>query len=972
MGNFQTVMNKLGGLRRRLLMIFLSWGIAIWLVVLLVLALNAYALDTFLHLPLWMRAVYNVGSGIVLLLVLMRYVVYPLTRKPSTEELALMVEHEFPVLNDRLITSLQMAQERNRYAEYGSRELIDRTIDEGLEAASKLNFVESLRTGSVVWATGIAVALIGLFAAIIYVAPQTAQIWRDRMLLGSAEYPARYAVTFSVPVPQQRMISVRGRGGDQNVPINYGEWRGGRMPVGIGSSLVIEANVFESGNYDATNADLPTPTIHMINRVSGIEEEAEMLALYDESASPVTGRFFFVIKSVSSGLDQIWIEAGDGRSEVLEIDAQEPPVEEMLAAEVQLPSYIPKTNEIYDNSQLGYGFKATADSTVKITTAIDQEMAAGYPKVWFKNSAGLALDDPDAEANRIFGLEKDGNRYSKEFSVQSDYVGFELILKTLDGIINIERPTHRIEIVRDTKATSSLHAFGPGLRSSYEIPVVFDAKVPLVYSTSDNIEIGSRVLSFTPPQSDEPKSDPKGDKVPETPKDLELSAFLQAYASRDQALATLLSFRDRSALSIGADDLSTLREAFAKVKEINGIMRPVQWQESANEYLGTEQLAAWLELESTFAVIRNGPESNEAMRNFVNALERYATASQRDSTDRYVLDVSEILRGIESVSTREKIEERYALKGNQPFRVTVRVAAFDKAPLHEKSFEDADEVTYLVGPRRFVAAEIASRISNRFMRTLGATRRAQERLVDSTNKILDNHPSASALTEDELETLRQTREEQSYLRRDLAQLEEHARLVAQTYQINQLALVHSGGRTTIDNNTQTQERNIARVRLLLAMISAEPTDQLSMENNRIAFVETENPDEALVEELHLAFRLTREGYRLGDQMSASNIKAFFGETEDLGNCIFENINAAYARFFNASPDDLVTRYQALNDIRSGQGEMKRALDEINTLLQKWQSIDRIRENLEIIQQELDRLQKDIFNAAKGNEEKEGD
>src|SRR5688572_5455094 len=101
--SLSVIEKKLSQLRGHIRLMFLSWGMAKLMIWAAGLTLWLYYTDRILKLPGDLRLAFLITAVVVLIVIAIRNLVYPLSRTLSDEDLALLVEREYPLLNDRLI-----------------------------------------------------------------------------------------------------------------------------------------------------------------------------------------------------------------------------------------------------------------------------------------------------------------------------------------------------------------------------------------------------------------------------------------------------------------------------------------------------------------------------------------------------------------------------------------------------------------------------------------------------------------------------------------------------------------------------------------------------------------------------------------------------------------------------------------------------------------------------------------------------
>jgi hypothetical protein len=108
-------------------------GLTLWL----------YYTDLLLKMPGGLRIAFLVVALVILVVVAARSLFYPLSRTISDADLALLVEREYPLLNDRLISSLQMLKSQERYKDAASEDMIRAVVGESFDIAGRLRFNEA-------------------------------------------------------------------------------------------------------------------------------------------------------------------------------------------------------------------------------------------------------------------------------------------------------------------------------------------------------------------------------------------------------------------------------------------------------------------------------------------------------------------------------------------------------------------------------------------------------------------------------------------------------------------------------------------------------------------------------------------------------------------------------------------------------------------------------------------------------------
>jgi len=123
------------------------------LLLILTLSLCAFVIAALSHqlfyLPVWFRTAFVILFGMGAVGLLVWYIIQPTLRKPSPEDLALLVEKHNPDLKNRLIASFQLEKNLIANRENYSPALILKCIDEAESLSSTIDFKQSYRSNRV-------------------------------------------------------------------------------------------------------------------------------------------------------------------------------------------------------------------------------------------------------------------------------------------------------------------------------------------------------------------------------------------------------------------------------------------------------------------------------------------------------------------------------------------------------------------------------------------------------------------------------------------------------------------------------------------------------------------------------------------------------------------------------------------------------------------------------------------------------
>jgi hypothetical protein len=181
-------------IRLRLLVCGLGWS----LVALLAAAAVSFVIDvglyriTLQHMTLLQRALVNLVCLAGVLIVARRRLLRPLAKAFGEDDLALVIEHHHPELQDRLISALQFERRPPASSGEASPELVAVVVDQANRAASGLRFGSVLRNLPARRAAGYALFALLAASAFTYLLADYVGPWAVRnLMLRDVRYPQR-------------------------------------------------------------------------------------------------------------------------------------------------------------------------------------------------------------------------------------------------------------------------------------------------------------------------------------------------------------------------------------------------------------------------------------------------------------------------------------------------------------------------------------------------------------------------------------------------------------------------------------------------------------------------------------------------------------------------------------------------------------------------------------------------------------
>lgn len=178
---------KLAATRRKLRAIDLALGLARAILAVAVVAVLLFSLDTALEPPLPVLRSFALFLGTVAGALVTLFLGRPVRRRLSDDDVALMVESEFPELQDGLVSAVQLSRE-DLSGTYTSQALVRSTIERASRQAEPLDFGRVVRTGPLVplWLMIVAFLGLGFLLARHPTTQEYVDVFARRVFLGQA------------------------------------------------------------------------------------------------------------------------------------------------------------------------------------------------------------------------------------------------------------------------------------------------------------------------------------------------------------------------------------------------------------------------------------------------------------------------------------------------------------------------------------------------------------------------------------------------------------------------------------------------------------------------------------------------------------------------------------------------------------------------------------------------------------------
>ncbi len=420
----------------------------------LILALVCYHSDRLLVLSIHARENWRTGIGGIAIVTLLLALIQPLLRRLSDVSVASDVERRFPVLRERLLTTLDLAPAlspaqtttgvSNRpYASHFSEQMTTALAEETHQVAADLNFkravsLRPLRNGGLT----LTFTLL-LFAAHIIFAREAFATWVRRMADPRADIPP-YAKTRVQIIPEATLLP---RGEGLNVIVKT--W---------GDAVDRATLRVHQDGEDAkawTNVELKDPV--PVSNPKPDEKDARAFKYH----------FKTLPRSIS-----LMAQANDGRSNEREVKVEDRPTLLNVRMTLHFPAYMHRKDQ-----QLP---ETTGAIAAPFGTTVDVTGIANKPL----KSANLVRDNHDVGAWPV-----QNERASGHLAVNKDG-NYKLKLVDTHGFNNPVPTKYEIRSMKDEAPSVQI------LRPATDIDLVPGGSIPLIAHATDDYGVSSAKLAY--------------------------------------------------------------------------------------------------------------------------------------------------------------------------------------------------------------------------------------------------------------------------------------------------------------------------------------------------------------------------------------------------------------------------------------------------------------------------------------------
>ncbi|HLF94660.1 MAG TPA: hypothetical protein VJB14_14445, partial [Planctomycetota bacterium] len=403
------VAERLGRLRGSIKTLFALDGLSRLVLALLAFAALTFLADWALDLPRFLRIVVLLGGLGLAGWILGKRVLKPLGVRISDDDLAIFVERNYPELNDKLISAIQLTRDSGRISSgamfQNSPELVDALVQDAEQSTARLDFRSVIVRGHVGKIAAWAAILVALLAGSV-AASATVRDYASRYV--------RRIVGMAVKWPQRNRLTVL-------------DFPNERKVVARGDDLVVA--VLSDGPADPSKV-----TLHY--KFDTGEKSAERM-------TPLAGRRFQFLFTRVTGPFTFHVEGGDDTTADHRVEIVTPPSVDAVRVFYQYPTYMRKQNTPPDRPEAAGNVVAPFGTQVRFEALTNEDLKGATLLVGLKGkekSSELQLRKDATGRDRVFG---------GGFEVTEASSEYELRLHARNGLSNRDTIRFAIKGLKD-------------------------------------------------------------------------------------------------------------------------------------------------------------------------------------------------------------------------------------------------------------------------------------------------------------------------------------------------------------------------------------------------------------------------------------------------------------------------------------------------------------------------------------------
>ena len=432
------IKNRFDNVRKKIRTWFLVNGLARLLIFISLFSIGTFIIDWFVpDLPRGVRVSFLLIGIAVLGYVIFRYLIYPLKKSITDDDIAICVERLYPALKERLISSLQLSQDVALSDKFNSPELIRVLVNETNQIIQPLDFKQIINPHPVKKMLALMSGLILVMIIYTSLNPFYAGIWFNRILGGDARWPRKTMLQVIVK------SDVIAKGQDVTIEVIAAKGPPERV------YLTYE---FESGGKG-----------------------------WERMTKIAHDKFKFDFPNVQSSF-HFFARGGDDQTDWFSIKALTPPRLEQIQIGYEYPPYTKLSNTDPGQLEIGGVIRAPMGTTVNLAGIANIPLIFAQLLIGKKNAQLIKMN----LENDVLGEPK---KIKGQFVItgDSEYV---ITLKAQNGLENLEPVHYPIKAIVDTAPTIKI--IEPNIDVKQVTPV---ATLPIKLVTTDDYGI-NRISLF--------------------------------------------------------------------------------------------------------------------------------------------------------------------------------------------------------------------------------------------------------------------------------------------------------------------------------------------------------------------------------------------------------------------------------------------------------------------------------------------
>jgi hypothetical protein len=428
---------QMSGFRRKVRKWYFVNGLSLCLIAISIFSIITFILDWFIpDLPKTVRIFFLSCGLLSAFYILLHYLIYPVTKRISNDDIAISLENYYPFLKGRLISSLQLARSLEINDKFNSSKLVSELITDTSHVVKSIDIDVIVDLFPIKRILMILCGLLLVIFAYTGCNPLYAGIWFNRILGGDIKWPKK---TLLKVIVKSHVIP---KGQDFNVEV-----------IALKGSPERVYLYYELANGENN---------------------------FERMTKTANGRFRFNFSRVQNYF-RFFAKGGDDQTEWISVKTLISPSIEQIKIWYEYPSYTKFDNTPYDKPEMGGVIRAPLGTKINLGLSANIPIDSAELKIFFKKMT-------DKVDLNIIGDKNDSREINGFFFVLGD-ADYSITLKAKNGLENAEAIKYPIKVVMDTAPIIKI--IEPKTDIKY---VTATATLPMVLETID--DYGIQQISF--------------------------------------------------------------------------------------------------------------------------------------------------------------------------------------------------------------------------------------------------------------------------------------------------------------------------------------------------------------------------------------------------------------------------------------------------------------------------------------------